>query len=449
MTESSLTVVIGFGITGQSVARHLSAQHQDFAVIDTRPCPVSALPAQGEYYWESESWPAGLLERAAQVVVSPGLSPQHPLVSFAQTSGLPLCSDIDLFMTMTEAPVIGVTGTNGKSTVVSLVGHLLNAQGLACEVGGNLGPPALDLLSQHTEVYVLELSSFQLAYSGDLALASAGLLNIGDDHSDWHGSAANYAEAKCRIYGDAAYRVGTAATPTICGVDLDAWIGLNSEANSNTWRLGNYQGKRWIYYEDQPLLAEHELPLSGAHNTENCLWALALVKPWIEPKDAVQGLSDFAPLPHRFASVPGPAGLHCIDDSKATNVDAALAALRGFERNQSLLLIAGGDSKGADLSPLGDAMRGRVKTLYSLGVDAPRVNDIAQRHGVEWHQVESMDRAVALAMGRACAGDTLLLSPACASLDMYENFAQRGDHFAAVVSSYVDFEITGGDVAGS
>lgn len=446
MKDAPLTVILGFGVTGQSVARHLCAKGQGFAVVDTRSQPEAAMLADGEYHWQCENWPLGLAQRTAKVVVSPGLSPQHPLVEKAQEAGLPICTDIDLFLSMTKAPVIGVTGTNGKSTVVSLVGHLLQSQGFACGVGGNLGPPALDLLAQQAQIYVLELSSFQLAYSGGLKLASAGILNIGDDHLDWHGSATGYAAAKRSIYDKAQYRVGATAVVGVTDFGLDAWVGSDEPVQGDIWDLKDFQGEPWVCFADKPLVPTSELPLSGSHNVANCLWALALVKPWIEPDQAVKHLANFVPLPHRFVSVPGPARLHCIDDSKATNVGATLAALEGFQRNQSLILIAGGDSKGADLTPLGTAMEGRVRALYTLGVDAPRINDIAQQHGVVWHPVDTMDEAVDTAMVCARPGDTLLLSPACASLDMYDNFSQRGDHFTDLVSRYVDFKIPEGDV---
>jgi UDP-N-acetylmuramoylalanine--D-glutamate ligase len=446
MNDASLTVILGFGVTGQSVARHLAGRGQGFAVIDTRPPPDQILPAAGEYYWQCDSWPHEVSQRTAKVVVSPGLSPQHPLVEQARHLSLPICTDIDLFLAMTDVPVIGVTGTNGKSTVVSLVGHLLQNWGFACGVGGNLGPPALDLLSEEAQFYVLELSSFQLAYSGGLELASAGVLNIGDDHLDWHGSAASYAAAKCRIYDKAQYRVGATDVVSDTDVALDAWISGSKSVQGDAWGIKDRQGETWICFADEPLMSASELPLSGRHNIENCLWALALVKPWIEPSKAVEQLANFAPLPHRFVSVPGPVHLHCIDDSKATNVGATMAALEGFEGNQSLILIAGGDSKDADLTPLGAAMEGRVRVLFTLGVDAPRINHIAQQHGVAWHQVETMDEAVDAAIACARSGDTLLLSPACASLDMYDNFSQRGDHFAASVNRYLDFQISGVDL---
>ena len=446
MKGESLTVVLGFGATGQSVARFLSAKELGFAVIDTRPRQDVPLPTKGEYHWQCESWPQGLSRRTAKVVVSPGLSPQHPLVKQAQDAGLPICTDIDLFMSAAEAPVIGVTGTNGKSTVVSLVGHLLKRHGFACEIGGNLGPPALDLLSPQAQIYVLELSSFQLAYSGDLELASAGVLNVGDDHLDWHGSAANYAAAKLSIYDKAQYRVGTGGVAGVTDFDLHAWVGATEQCLGESWSVRDCFGEPTVCLADKPLLPVRELPISGRHNVENCLWALALVKPWVDPSRAVEYFMNFTPLPHRFVSVPGPEQLHCIDDSKATNVGATLAALEGFQRNLSLILIAGGDSKGADLTPLGTAMEGRVRALYTIGVDAPRLNDIAQRHGVACHHVGTMDEAVAESMACARVGDTLLLSPACASLDMYDNFSQRGDHFATLVSRYLGFKISGENV---
>lgn len=447
MSEKSITVILGFGATGQSVARHLHRQQQAFAVLDTRPDPGVETETFGpdvEFHWACDQWPTMLLARTVQVVVSPGLSPNQPLVQQALNAQLPMLTDIDLFMASIEVPVIGVTGTNGKSTVVSLVGHLLNSHGLSCAVGGNLGPPALDLLGAKPEICVLELSSFQLAYSGDLDLASAAVLNIDDDHIDWHGSAENYANAKRRIYTRAAYRVGNRHIQQLGDLEFAAHVGLEPSPVPHGWGLISDKGEEWVVYENALLIRVRDLPISGRHNVENCLWALALVSPWIPPEQSVEYLQGFAGLPHRFAAVRGPSYLRCINDSKATNVGATLAALAGFARDESLLLIAGGDSKGADLSPLGPAMCGRVRQLYTLGIDAPRLNAVAKGQNIPCCPAQSMDQAVAMAMQEARQGDTLLLSPACASLDMYNNFAQRGDHFAALVGQYVDGDSRGG-----
>ena len=204
----------------------------------------------------------------------------------------------------------------------------------------------------------------------------------------------------------------------------------------NRWGVAYHEEALWLFCDDTPLIATSDLPLAGRHNVENCLWALALVEPWIEPRHAAQLLVGFQGLPHRFESLSGPTGIRCINDSKATNVGATVAALEGFARDGTLILIAGGDSKHADLAPLGEVMRGRAQLLVTLGQDAAALNEAASASGVLWRQVATMEEAVSTAFEHAKAGDTVLLSPACASLDMYANFAARGDHFKELVSQH-------------
>lgn len=432
MSEPVPTVVLGFGLTGQSVARYLMARDNRPIVLDSRPAQtLSTQWDQLEIHWGVEDWPSQVLRHADRVVVSPGLPPHHSLVRQAREAGLPVVSDIDLFMSEIDAPVVGVTGTNGKSTVVSLIGHLLQSAGMKCRVGGNLGVPALELLKDDCQIVVLELSSFQLAHSERLKLASAGVLNISDDHRDWHLDFDSYQKAKLSIYASAAYRVGRPNDET----PMDAYVASGSPC-IGSWQVSQKNEVPWLYFDKAPLLPVSELPLAGAHNAENCLWAMALVQPWIDPEKACRLLSGFTGLPHRFTSVKGPEGIRCINDSKATNVGSTLAALTGFKQDAKLILIAGGDSKDADLKPLGAAMHGRVRLLITLGQDAQKLNTVAEERDIAWRQVNDMDQAVAVALAHAEAGDTVLLSPACASLDMYPNFAARGDDFAQCVAQH-------------
>ena len=416
-------------MTGRSVVEHLDKQGIHPLVFDTRTEPATfERPSDIEVIWQVEEWPREVLAKTKQVIVSPGLPLHHPLVRQARAAGISIISDIDLFMSRADAPVIGVTGTNGKSTVVLLVGHLLQASGLRCPVGGNLGVPALALLDSPADVYVLELSSFQLAHSAHLALASAGVLNITDDHRDWHGDLDSYRRAKERIYVKAEYSVGGRDCARSVSVRVDM-----SESGANRWGVASLNEAQWLFCDDTPLIAVSDLPLAGRHNVENCLWAMALVEPWIQPRRAAQLLGGFQGLPHRFERLSGPTDIHCINDSKATNVGATMAALAGFALDNRLILIAGGDSKNADLAPLGAAMRGRVRLLITLGKDAAALNEVASISGVEHQQVATMDEAVDSAFAHACAGDTVLLSPACASLDMYPSFIARGEHFRELI----------------
>ena len=429
--SGEFSVIIGLGASGYSCVRHL-APTQALGVIDTRPEPPHLDDVRRNYpdvaVIEASAW-RDTLARAQRVVVSPGVSLDDPLVRMARAAGVPLTSDVQLFLDAVEgAPVVGVTGTNGKSTVTTLVGELIAATGVRAGVGGNLGTPALDLLDGDGDIYVLELSSFQLERLERPGLAVAALLNVSPDHLDRHAGLEAYAASKRRIYRGAARLVYNAddprTTPGEPGEARVPSIALNGDPG---WRLDGdglvIDGRRFRV---------GSLGLRGRHNQLNALAAAAIVHQAGMPVDE-QALAAFRGLPHRSALVAEIDGVAYIDDSKATNVGACQAALDGFgDGDRNIVLIAGGDAKGAEFESLAPYLRRHVSRLVLLGRDADM---IAAPVAEDVPSVRAMDMEQAVRLSRASAGpgDTVLLSPACASFDMYTDYNARGDDFATHV----------------
>ena len=438
--------ILGFGITGQSVARYLLARGENPVVLDTRPeRAVHAEFADLEICWGCDTWPAQILSQTETVIVSPGLPLDACLLEQARSAGLSIISDIDLFFANVSAPVIGVTGTNGKSTVVSLVGHILSRANFRCSIGGNLGEAALDLLDDEMDFFVLELSSFQLEHSQNLPLARSVILNVSEDHLDHHGSLENYVSAKQKILTDAKSWIYSREDASTRGVDLAgvASFGFDQPSAQGAWGLASHNHQEWIFRDELPVCSTASLPLQGRHNLLNCMAAMALVEPWLNPVAAAEYMRDFKGLAHRFETVSEVAGVVFVNDSKATNVGSTQAALNGLEAKGNVVLIAGGDAKGADLSPLAESLEGRVKRIVTLGKDAPIVAALADQCGIPHVLVATMEDAVVAAAKAAARGDLVLLSPACASLDMFDNFQQRGEVFASAVRSLsgADFSV--------
>ena len=423
------TLILGLGATGYSCVRHLAEQDRLLA-LDTRAAApwraeVAERYPQVELLAEGD-WPAAL-GSADRVVVSPGVALAHPLVQAAVGAGVPLASDIGLFLEAGAAPVVGITGTNGKSTVTALVGALAQAAGGNVGVGGNLGPPALDLLAPDRDLYVLELSSFQLERLAEPPpLQVAAILNVSADHLDRYPDLAAYAASKRRIYGGAQRAVFNAEDPhTKPPADVPATaVGVDP-----AWQVG--ASELIVAGERLPTAA---LSLAGRHNHFNVVAAAAIAAQAGVPVAAhLDVLAGFAGLPHRAALVAKVDDVAYVDDSKATNVGACQAALAGFGNGDgNVVLIAGGDGKGANFEPLTAAVRRHVGTLVLLGRDAGRIA-AAVGEGVATAAAGSMAEAVALARTAAKPGDTVLLAPACASFDMFADYAARGDAFVAAV----------------
>jgi UDP-N-acetylmuramoylalanine--D-glutamate ligase len=432
-------LVVGMGATGASMAAWLAAQGRGATFVDSREHPPglarirAALPAADVQCGQlPDCVPAGV----DLLLVSPGLRMDLPLLVDAQQRGLPVLSDIDLFMHVCAGKVLGVTGSNGKSTVTSLLEGMLAAAGIRVRAGGNLGTPALDLLSDDVDVYVLELSSFQLERSANLPLHAAVVLNLSPDHIDHHGSLARYGEAKQRIYAAChtaiVNRDEPALATTIPPSVPQTGFSLGKPA-SRDWGIIDTDDGQWIARGNYPLMPVARLQIAGWHNLANVLAAFALADTLDVPLDGlIAGAQLFPGLPHRMQVVARRNDVVWIDDSKATNEGAALASIRSIEGR--LILIAGGDVKGGTLDHLAQELAQRDVILILLGKD----RDYIQRRlaGVDTVRlVASIEDAVSVAAEYAVAGDTVLLAPACSSLDMFSSYAERGERFAAAVRS--------------
>lgn len=431
-------LIVGLGKTGVSVARHLHARGWQIAVTDTRidpPGTAELASIAPEAACSFGAFDLSLLPNVQLVVASPGVSPAEPLLQAARSRGVEIVGDIELFAREVRAPVIGITGTNGKSTVTTLVGRMAVRAGLRVAVGGNLGAPALDLLtSGNPELFVLELSSFQLDTTFSLHLRAATVLNVTEDHLDRYGTMQAYAASKARIFERCEHAVLNLDDPLVAGMTrLDSKAsGFSLVSGTGArYQLTTVAGAKWLAIDEQPMLALGEMRLAGLHNAANALAALALGDAAGLPREAMLAeLREFEGLPHRSQWVAERAGVRYVNDSKGTNVGATLAAVSGYEGG--LIIIAGGDGKGQDFAPLATAFAGRVRHALLIGRDAPRIAAVL-KDVCPTEIIASLDAAVQRAAQVAVAGDTVLMSPACASLDMFRDYAQRGDVFAAAV----------------
>jgi UDP-N-acetylmuramoylalanine--D-glutamate ligase len=451
------SVVVGLGKTGVSALRFLAKRGVPVSGTDSRRAPPG-LADLGEnaasFDLRLGGFDLSLLDDASQVLMSPGVSLQEPIARAARERGIEVLGDVELFARHVEAPVIGITGTNGKSTVTTLLARMAAAAGRRVLAGGNLGVPALDLLEQPVpDLYVLELSSFQLETTSSLELQAAVVLNVTADHLDRYLDVAAYALAKSRIFARAATVVLNADDPLVAAMRgaVMAPAGVAAPrvhaAHIVTFSIeppppgappADYSLLR---NGAQTLLARHgralldvaRMKISGLHNAANALAALALGEAAGLPMpQMLEALEAFPGLPHRSEWVADVAGVRYVDDSKGTNVGATMAAVAGLPG--PLVMIAGGDGKGQDFRSLAQAFRGKVRHVVLIGKDAPAL--AAALDGIcPTETATSMPEAVIAAAHAARAGDTVLLSPACASLDMFRDYAQRGDVFAAAVRS--------------
>ena len=432
-------VVVGMGRTGLSVARHLQRSGFRIAVTDSRAAPpelegVKALGAS--VVTRTGGFDVQLLERADIVVTSPGVPLDDPFFVQARARGLDIVGDIELFARAADAPVVGITGTNGKSTVTTLLGRMAERAGVRVRVGGNLGQPALDLLDRGpTDLYVLELSSFQLDTTHSLKLKASVVLNVSADHMDRYATLKAYAASKARIYANAETAVVNADEPEVvrmprAGQRVMTFSLLEPKADFSLTTPPGRQGA-WLARRGDPLLPLAALRIPGRHNAANALATLALGDALRLPlTPMLEELREFTGLPHRAQWVAELKGVRYINDSKGTNVGATLAAVGGLAG--PLVVIAGGDGKGQDFTPLAAAFRGKVRTAVLLGRDTALI-ETALAGICHTTRVGTMEEAVRAAARFAQAGDSVLLSPACSSLDMFRDFAERGSAFAAAV----------------
>jgi UDP-N-acetylmuramoylalanine--D-glutamate ligase len=434
---SPVSVIVGLGRTGVSAARHLAARGHRLVVTDSRENPPGLAELRRLVPGATTAlggFDPAVLEGADQVVVSPGVSLAEPFLRKAAADGLDLVGDIELFAREAGGRVIGITGTNGKSTVTTLVGEFAKAAGLEVRVGGNLGEPALDLLDgPPAAMYVLELSSYQLETTHSLQLEAAAVLNVTPDHLDRYRDLAEYAAAKARIFERAATAIVNLDDEIVVRMLRPGQraVGFSLRRGDADFRLLERGGEHWLAAGAEPLMPVGKLRLPGRHNAANALAALAVGSVCGFPREAMTGvLSRFGGLPHRAERVRDWRGISWIDDSKGTNVGATVAAIDGLDG--PLVLIAGGEGKGQDFGPLGPACNGKVKQAVLIGRDAPLIAAaIAKSCPVSI--ADSMESAVGVAASIAQPGYTVLLSPACASFDMFRDYAHRGEAFAAAV----------------
>ncbi|WP_404374800.1 UDP-N-acetylmuramoyl-L-alanine--D-glutamate ligase [Vreelandella aquamarina] len=442
---NGFTVVVGLGLSGQAICRHLARQGVPFMVADTREKPPG-LEAFRQTYPDVQVH-CGLLtsldlRQAYEVVVSPGVDPRTPgleglLERHNPATGEPmLVGEIALFKRVVKAPIAAITGSNAKSTVTTLLGEMAAEAGVNAAVGGNLGTPALDLLAQNptADLYILELSSFQLETTPYLGAASVAFLNLCDDHLDRHGDLAGYRRAKQRIFIGAEHAVVNADDPQTCPeqpVERIERFSIHAPDDEEAWGLVEEQGRWWLMQGNTPWLAADELRMAGQHNYTNALAALAMGRALgFGQAGMCNALRRFAGLPHRSETIAELNGVRWVNDSKGTNVGATLAAINGIGAalQGKLILLAGGVGKGADFSPLAPPLANCARAAILFGVDAPRLAQALEGF-LPVERVDHLSQALEAAFAMAEPGDCVLLSPACASLDQFANYQARGDAF--------------------
>lgn len=436
--KTGRTLIIGLGKTGLSCARYLAARGVEVAVADSRAEPPGLAALREELPDVAlflGDYPEQAIARAELVVVSPGVPLSHPMLAAAAARGQDVIGDIELFARAAQAPVAAITGANGKSTVTTLLGQMAQAAGRDVRVGGNLGTPALELLQdREPDLYVLELSSFQLEGTRSLNAAAATVLNITPDHMDRYRSVADYSAAKQRIFRGDGVMVLNADDPAVLAMAVSGrrvthfTLGV-PEAGDYGVRMQD--GTEWLVCGSETLLPVSELRIPGRHNIANALAALALGAALDLPLAAMLiTLRAFAGLPHRMQWVAARDGVIWYNDSKGTNVGATLAAVSGMPGQ--VVLIAGGDGKGADFTPLRAAVAQKARAVVLIGRDAPLI-EAALANAAPILLARDMDEAVQRAAAVAQPGDAVLLSPACASFDMYDNYEHRGRIFTDAV----------------
>lgn len=440
-------LVVGLGASGTSALRYLAKQGANLVVTDSRAAPagIEALRAAHpnvEFRLGGFDAPRPLTQ-FAEAVVSPGVALSEPFVQALIGAGVSVVGDVELFARAANAPVVGITGSNGKSTVTTLVGEMAKATGLRVQVGGNLGTPALDLLSEDAQLYVLELSSFQLETTHTLRCVAAGYLNLSEDHLDRHGSMQHYAAVKAGIFNGAKLIVvnrDDAAVMEQVAVARDALnragtqcvsFGLDAPAKPKNYGLREQDGASWMCQGSTMLQPRDSLRIQGLHNVGNAMAALALADAVGIPHEAaLRALCEFPGLPHRCEFIAERAGVTWLNDSKGTNVGSTLAALKGLDA--PIVWLGGGQGKGQDFTPLAQPLSEKGRAALLFGQDAQAIED-AIFGALPVYRAADMNAALVRAKSLAQAGDRVLLSPACASLDQFRNYVERGERFASWV----------------
>jgi len=439
ISSSTQRAILGLGTTGRSVARFWKARGIPFIALDTRPELANDLDLRRElagieaHFGDFDD---ALFDQIDLLIASPGIAMDSPELLKAKDASVEIRGDIDVFVAETDKPVIGITGSNGKSTVTTFVGQLLECCGLRVALGGNLGIGALDLLDQDADIYVLELSSFQLERAGDLNLAVATVLNLTPDHLDRHQTMPLYHLAKHRIFAGAKHVVVNARDPLTLPVgkgDVGWTAWRDDEPDLRQLGIRQIEGEPWIAFGFDSLIRCADLPVLGEQNIRNVLAALAICRGvGFEFKQLIEGVASLRGLPHRCEFIGEIDGVSFINDSKATNVGAAVSAISGLSVGKNIILIAGGEAKGQSFEALSKAVNGACKHVILIGEAA---GEIAKSLPIEAAVAfaDSLNAAVEMAAGSASTGDVVLLSPACASFDMFTNYEQRGNAYREAV----------------
>ena len=443
-------LVLGLGDTGLSAAKWITREGGQARVADTRAAPPrlaalkSAVPSAEARCGRLSP---RLLEGVDLLCISPGLSLEEEVVRYAVAAGVPVCGDIELFAwglaRHGREKLIAITGTNGKTTVTSLTGHLLRGAGIDAQAAGNIGPPALDALCARLDAgklpgaWVLELSSYQLETTWSLAPDAAAMLNLTEDHLDRYPGLAAYGAAKARVFRGDGVQVLNRDDPQSLAMATAGrrriTFGLGTPSDDDFGCVA-VKGAKWIAQGANALIAVASLPIHGWHNAANVMAAMALARAVNAPcAPLVEAVATFRGLPHRLEKVATFRDVDYYDDSKGTNVGATIAALRGLAR--PVILIAGGVGKGQEFAPLAQPVGEYARRVMLIGEDAGRNEAALAAGGVPVERCGSLEEAVAGAARNARAGDAVLLSPACASFDMFRDYKDRGDAFAAAVKA--------------
>ncbi len=448
--KNKRVLVLGLGETGLSALRWLDKQGAILSVADSRDNPpnidalMKVMPNLSIYKGKFQQ---EVLLSAEVIVISPGVPLSDPAVKAAIAHGIPVIGDVELFAQyrLKNTKVIGITGSNGKTTVTSLVGEICKQAGLKTIVAGNIGLPVLDALQMEVpDIYVLELSSFQLETTNSLILDAATVLNVTEDHMDRYATFKDYANAKARILTNATAAILNRDDAITLAMSLDSTtpkvaftFGLNEAVSANDFGLINAEGLQYLAHGKRKLCKSSELKITGQHNVANALAAAALSDAvGIEKESIVASLRNFTGLPHRVEWVANIDNVDYVDDSKGTNVGATCAAINGMTKNgqpQKVVLIAGGDGKGQDFSPLANAVEKNCRAVVLYGRDAPMIETVLLSTNVSIYQAHDLPEAVNIAKKIAFSGDAVLLSPACASFDMFKNYVHRAEVFVEAV----------------
>lgn len=439
--QSASTLVVGLGLTGLSVVEYLYARGKSVSIADqsSQPDALTRVKQQmPDVEFRSGEFDANWFAGFSTIIVSPGVPLDNPAIAAASAAGVDVFGDIELYARQATTPVLAVTGSNGKSTVATLLGDILNKCGVGAAVAGNIGVPILSLLDSQSsfEFHVIELSSFQLESTTSLNAKAAALLNLSADHMDRYEDLDAYLEAKARIFADETFAVlnrddaKVLSLQSSLGIGRCLTIGYEGPHSSSDYGLADCAGKRTIVRGDEPLLEVAELSLAGAHNHLNVMAAIALAEQaGVEPAAAAQAACAFTGLAHRMEVIGEWHGVRWINDSKGTNVGATVAAVTGSDR--PVVLIAGGIAKQTDFSDLARALGNRSRAVVLMGRDADVIEQALS--GVAVFRAEDMQQAIDIAASIAVSGDSVLLSPACASFDMFNSFEHRGDVFRSLV----------------